>query len=122
MPRKIDKPVRFEAMGNIPIEITEYFGKVNTGEEGVSIAYLKCPGHWIEPGQSPSFEEYTIVLKGTLRVSTKKEYFDVNAGEGILTEKGEWIQYSTPTDEGSEYIAVCIPAFTMDRANRDANF
>ena len=119
MPVKISSPSVFVSMGNIPIEIAEYFGKVNTEQDDVSIAYLKCPGNWIEPGQSPEFDEYTVVLKGTLRVAGKDMHYDINSGEAILTKKGEWIQYSTPTDEGAEYIAVCIPAFTMDKANRE---
>jgi mannose-6-phosphate isomerase-like protein (cupin superfamily) len=119
MPVKIDKPAIFEDMGNKPILIKEYFGKVNSNTDEVSIAHLKCPGHWIEPGQMPEFDEYTVVLNGTLRITTKEQFFDVNAGEAILTEFGEWIQYSTPTDEGAEYIAVCLPAFSMERANRE---
>lgn len=106
-------------MGNKPIEIKEYFGKVNTGHDNVSIAHLICPGNWIEPGQRPQFDEYTVVLKGFLRVETKNETFDIHAGEAILTYKGEWVQYSTPNDEGADYIAVCLPAFTMEKANRD---
>lgn len=119
MPVKINKPSVFESIGNIPIEIAEYFGKVNTDQNDVSIAYLKCPGHWVEPGQCPEFDEYTVVLKGTLRIAVKEKIYDVNSGEAILTKKGEWIQYSTPTDEGAEYIAVCVPAFTMDTAHRE---
>lgn len=119
MPVKIDSPAAFEAMGNKPILIEEYFGKVNSNSNEVSIAILKCPGNWIEPAQTPEFDEYTVVLKGTLRISTRDKYFDVNAGEAILTGKGERIQYSTPTDEGSEYVAVCLPAFSIERANRE---
>jgi len=119
MPVKINQPTAFESMGNKPIEIREYFGKVNTGQDNVSIAHLFCPGNWIEPGQCPDFDEFTLVLKGLLRVETKNELFDIHAGEAIITLKGEWIQYSTPNDEGAEYIAVCLPAFTMEKANRD---
>ncbi len=118
MPLKINNPSIFESMGNKPIEIREYFGKVNTGTGEVSIARLVCPGNWIEPPQAPEFDEYTVVLSGTLRIATKETYFDVSAGQAILTRKGEWIQYSTPTDEGADYIAVCLPAFDIDKANR----
>jgi len=119
MPVKISKPAVFEAIGNKPILIEEYFGKVNSNNDEVSIAYLKCPGNWIEPPQEPEFDEYTLVLKGTLRISTKEKYYDVSPGEAILTQRKEWIQYSTPNGEGAEYIAVCLPAFTMERANRE---
>ena len=119
MPVKINNASVFTAMGNKPIEIREFFGKVNSGSEEISIARLICPGNWVEPGQKPDFDEYTVVLKGTLRVSAKDRYYDINAGEAIITYKGEWIQYSTPTGEGADYIAVCIPAFTIEKANRD---
>lgn len=119
MPVKIVKPTVFESMGNKPIEIREFFGNVNSKDDAVSIAHLICPGNWIEPGQQPGFDEYTVVLNGLLRVETKSEIYYIRAGEAIVTYKGEWIQYSTPNDEGAEYIAVCLPAFNMERAHRE---
>lgn len=119
MPIVIKSPTIIEAAGNKPKIIEEYFGKVNSKSSEVSIARMKSPQGWIEPGQRPEFDEYTIVLKGILQVKTEKEIIDVKAGSAILTKKGEWIQYSTPYDGSVEYIAVCLPAFTPDTVNRD---
>lgn len=115
---KINKPSVIEAAGNKPKIIMEYFGRVNSGDSAVSIAHMKSPGGWVEPAQTPEFDEYTVVLRGVLRVETKKETLDINAGEAVMTPKGEWIRYSTPGDEGAEYIAVCIPAFSPDTVHR----
>ena len=109
-----------KAEGNKPKTIEEYIGRVNSGTSGVSIAKMTCPGGWAEPGQTPEFDEYTVVLSGFLRVTTKDESIDVNAGEAIIVHRGEWVQYSTPTAEGAQYIAVCLPAFSPDTVHRDA--
>ncbi|MEW6196380.1 MAG: cupin [Bacteroidota bacterium] len=119
MPVKIEKPTIIEAAGNKPKIIEEYIGRVNSHTSDVSVARMKSPGGWIEPGQTPGFDEYTIVLKGLLRVTTKNSVYDLNAGEAIITKKGEWVQYSTPNPEGAEYVAVCLPAFSPETVHRD---
>ncbi len=119
MPILIRNPSTITAAGNKPKIIHEYVGRVNSGTTDLSIARMTSPGGWIEPGQQPEFDEYTIVLKGMLRVSTKDSYIDVNAGEAIITKSGEWVQYSTPNTEGAEYIAVCLPAFLPEAVHRD---
>ncbi len=119
MPLKINKPSVIEAAGNKPKIIEEYFGRVNSKTDAVSIARMIGPAGWVEPGQTPEFDEYTVVLKGALQVTTKNEKIIVKAGEAILTRKGEWIQYSTDEKEGAEYIAVCLPAFSPDTVHRD---
>ncbi len=116
----INAPSIIEAAGNKPKIIEEYVGKVNSHTDGVSIARMKSPAGWIEPGQRPEFTEYTVVLKGTLRVKSSHEVRDVHAGEAIIVDAGEWVQYSTPGSEGAEYIAVCLPAFTPATVHRDA--
>jgi mannose-6-phosphate isomerase-like protein (cupin superfamily) len=119
MPVKIDKPTIIKAAGNKPKEIKEYIGRVSSHSDEVSIARMKSPAGWIEPGQTPEFNEYTIVLKGMLRVETRDEILDIHEGEAVITPAGEWVQYSTPNHEGAEYIAVCCPAFSPDAVNRD---
>jgi mannose-6-phosphate isomerase-like protein (cupin superfamily) len=119
MPKLIKNPARIEAAGNKPKIIDEFIGRVNSSTEEISIAKMKSPAGWEEPGQTPEFDEYTIVLNGTLCVETKSETFDVNAGEAIITFKGEWIKYSSPYEEGAEYIAVCVPAFSTETVKRD---
>jgi ethanolamine utilization protein EutQ (cupin superfamily) len=119
MPTIIKNPTRIEAAGNKQKIINEFVGRVNSSTEQISIAKMKSPAGWEEPGQTPGFDEYTIVLKGLLRVETKEKIYDIKAGEGIITLKGEWIKYSTPSQEGAEYIAVCVPAFSPDTVNRD---
>ena len=119
MPIIIKSPTIIEAAGNKPKIIEEFFGKVNSQTSEISIAKMTSPQGWIEPGQRPEFDEYTIVLNGILQVKTEKEILDVKAGSAILTKKGEWIQYSTPYDGSVEYIAVCLPAFSPDTVNRD---
>lgn len=119
MPVKIEKPTIIEAAGNKPKIIEEYIGRVNSGTSEISIARMKSPGGWVEPGQTPEFDEYTVVLNGMLRVTTKDSVYDVNAGEAIIAKKGEWIQYSTPNPEGAEYVAVCLPAFSPAIVHRD---
>ena len=119
MPIKIEKAMIIEAAGNKPKIIEEYIGNVNSGNKDVSIAKMKSPGGWVEPGQTPEFDEYTVVLKGMLRVTTRENVFDINAGQAVITSRGEWIQYSTPGEDGAEYIAVCLPAFSPDSVHRD---
>ena len=118
MPTIIKNPPKIEAQGTKPKIIEEFIGKVNSSTEQISIAKMKSPKGWEEPGQTPEFDEYTIVLKGMLRVETKGKTFDINAGEAIITHKGEWIKYSTP-NEGTEYIAICLPAFSPKTVHRD---
>ncbi len=120
MARLIDNPTRIEAAGNKPKVIEEFVGRVNSGTNEVSIAKMSSPPGWIEPGQTPEFTEYTVVLKGTLRVETKNETLDVKEGQAVITNAGEWVRYSTPGNEGAEYIAVCLPAFSPDTVNRDS--
>jgi ethanolamine utilization protein EutQ (cupin superfamily) len=119
MPVFICSPSIVEAAGNKPKIIEEFFGRVNSNNQNVSIAKMKAPAGWIEPGQMPEFDEYTLVLKGVLRVTHKDGYKDVNAGEAVLTKKGEWVKYSTPDDTEAEYIAICIPAFSPETVHRD---
>lgn len=116
---KIEKPTIIEAAGNKPKIIEEFIGRVNSKTGDISIAKMTSPGGWVEPGQTPEFDEYTIVLKGMLRVTSKDSVIDVHTGEAIIAHKGEWIQYSTPGEEGAQYIAVCIPAFSPDTVHRD---
>jgi mannose-6-phosphate isomerase-like protein (cupin superfamily) len=118
-PTLIAKPARVAAAGTKPKLIDEYIGRVNSESEGLSVAHMRSPGGWIEPGQTPDFEEYTVVLKGVLRVEHRGGVLDVPAGQAVVAHRGEWVRYSTPEPEGAEYIAVCSPAFTVDGAHRD---
>jgi mannose-6-phosphate isomerase-like protein (cupin superfamily) len=118
MPKLIEKPTVIAAAGNKPKRIEEYIGRVNSATSALSIAKMTSPAGWIEPGQTPEFDEYTVVLKGTLRVTTKSGDLDVKAGQAVIVPAKEHVRYSTP-DEGAEYIAVCLPAFSMDTVNRD---
>ncbi len=120
MPTLVAQPTRITAAGNKPKLIDEYIGRVNSKTAGVSVAHMRSPQGWVEPGQTPEFEEFTIVLKGLLRVQHKNGVLDVAAGQAVITRRGEWIQYSTPAEGGAEYIAVCLPAFSMDTVHRDA--
>jgi len=120
VPELIEAPTVVEAAGNKPKIIEEYVGRVNTGGGDVSVARMRSPGGWEEPGQTPEFDEYTLVLRGLLRVRTRDETFDVRAGQAVVTRGGEWVQYSTPGEEGAEYVAVCLPAFSPDTVHRDA--
>ena len=117
MPKLIEKPTRIEAAGTKPKLIDEYVGRVNSGTAPVSIAHMRSPAGWEEPGQAPEFDEYTIVLKGMVRVTHRGGTLEVHAGQAVHAAKGEWIQYSTP--DGAEYIAVCLPAFSPDTVHRD---
>lgn len=121
MPTLIARPTRITAAGNKPKLIDEYIGRVNSGHEALSIAHMRSPGGWVEPGQTPEFDEYTVVLKGMLRVAHKDGVIDVQAGQAVQTAAGEWVQYSTPTAEGAEYLAVCLPAFALQTVHRDAS-
>ena len=119
MPKLITSPVIVQAAGNKPKIIEEYIGRVNSKTEAVSIARMKSPGGWVEPGQTPEFDEYTVVLKGKLRVTYKEGFIEVNEGQAVHVMKGEWVQYSTPGADGAEYIAVCLPAFSPEIVYRD---
>ena len=119
MPTLITNPTRITAAGNKPKLIDEYIGRVNSQSSGVSVAHMRSPQGWEEPGQTPEFDEFTVVLKGALRVTHRGGQFDVSAGQAVIAHRGEWIQYSTPAEGGAEYIAVCLPAFSMDTVHRD---
>jgi len=119
MPTHIKQPSVIEAAGNKPKRIEEFIGRVNSKTSACSIARMASPSGWVEPGQTPEFDEYTVVLRGSLRVTTRDGAIDVGAGEAVITHRGEWVQYSTPGAEGAEYIAVCLPAFAMDTVHRD---
>jgi quercetin dioxygenase-like cupin family protein len=117
MPELIDDPVRVEAAGEPPKLIDEFAGRASNGEKRVSVARMRSPAGWSEPGQRPEFDEYTVVMAGTLHVETEDDALDVAAGKAILTRAGEWVRYSTPV--GAEYVAVCLPAFSPDTVHRD---
>jgi len=120
MPTLIPQPTRITAAGNKPKLIDEYIGRVNSKTSAASVAHMRSPQGWEEPGQKPGFDEFTIVLKGMLRVEHRGGTLDVNAGQAVIAHSGEWIRYSTPLDGGAEYIAVCLPAFSMDTVHRDS--
>jgi len=119
MPILIKTPTVIAAAGNKPKEIREYVGRVNSKTGDLSIARMKSPAGWIEPGQKPEFNEYTLVLRGMLRVKTEDDVIDVHEGEAIVVNRGEWVQYSTPEADGAEYVAVCLPAFSPEIVHRD---
>ena len=120
MPKLVEAPTVIAAAGNKPKVIEEYVGRVNTRTEAVSIARMRSPGGWEEPGQAPEFDEYTVVLRGLLRVKSRDgEALDVRAGQAVVTRAGEWVQYSTPEEEGAEYVAICLPAFSPAIVHRD---
>jgi mannose-6-phosphate isomerase-like protein (cupin superfamily) len=119
MPTLISQPTRIQSAGNKPKLIDEYIGRVNSQTTATSIAHMCSPSGWIEPGQTPTFDEFTVVLKGTVRVEHTSGSFDVTAGQAVIAHAGEWIRYSTPHEGGAEYIAVCLPAFSMDTVHRD---
>jgi mannose-6-phosphate isomerase-like protein (cupin superfamily) len=119
MPTHIARPTIIQAAGNKPKVIEEFIGRVNSNTSDLSIARMKSPAGWVEPGQTPEFDEYTIVLRGMLRVVTKDGTLDVAPGQAIISHRGEWVQYSTPNPEGAEYIAVCLPAFSPASVHRD---
>jgi mannose-6-phosphate isomerase-like protein (cupin superfamily) len=123
MPTLIANPTRIQAAGNKPKLIDEYIGRVNSKTTGASVAHMRSPQGWVEPGQTPEFEEFTIVLKGLLRVEHRTNgtvgSLDVAAGQAVIAHAGEWVRYSTPQEGGAEYIAVCLPAFSMETVHRD---
>ena len=119
MPRLISAPSVIHAAGNKPKRIEEYAGRVNSGHADVSVARMKSPAGWLEPGQRPEFEEITVVLQGTVRVEHEGGSLDVTAGQAVVTAPGEWVRYSTPHEGGAEYIAVCLPAFSPATVHRD---
>lgn len=119
MPTLIPQATRIQSAGNKPKLIDEYIGRVNSKTSAASVAHMRSPQGWLEPGQTPEFDEFTIVLKGMLRVEHKSGTLDVHAGQAVVAHAGEWIRYSTPNAEGAEYIAVCLPAFSMETVHRD---
>ena len=119
MPTLIASASRIAAAGTKPKLIDEHIGRVNSGTTDVSIAHMRSPGGWIEPGQQPEFDEFTVVLSGTLHVEHEGGDLDVHAGEAVITHKGEWVRYSTPEPQGADYVAVCLPAFSPDLVHRD---
>ena len=120
MVRVISEPKRIHAHGQPPKVIEEFIGRVNSAPEAVSIARMKSPCGWSEPGQTPEFDEYTVVLRGALHVETRAGTHRVAAGQAVIAERGEWVRYSTPEADGAEYIAVCLPAFSPQSVHRDA--
>jgi ethanolamine utilization protein EutQ len=120
MPTLIKQPTRIQSAGNKPKLIDEYVGRVNSNTSATSIAHMRSPQGWVEPGQTPEFDEFTIVLKGMVRVQHRHGEMDVHAGQGVIAHAGEWVQYATPNPEGAEYIAVCLPAFAMETVHRDS--
>ena len=119
MPILVAQPTRIRAAGTKPKLIDEFIGRVNTKTAGVSVAHMRSPQGWEEPGQTPEFDEFTIVLRGSVRVRHAGGELEVKAGQAVITHRGEWIQYSTPDAGGAEYIAVCLPAFSMETVHRD---
>ena len=119
MVKLIASPTRAEAAGNRPKMIDELVGRFNTATEGVSIAHMRSPGGWVEPGQRPDFDEYTVVLAGRVHVAFLGGELDVVPGQAVIASAGEWVQYSTPDNEGAEYLAVCLPAFSPEAVHRD---
>ena len=120
MPKLIETPTVITAAGNMPKRIEEFVGRVNSKTDAVSIARMKSPSGWVEPGQTPQFNEYTVVLRGLLRVTTRTGSIDVKEGQAIITERNEWVQYSTPGPDGAEYIAICLLAFSLESVHRDS--
>jgi ethanolamine utilization protein EutQ (cupin superfamily) len=120
MPTLIAQPTRVTAAGNKPKLIDEYVGRVNSGTGALSVAHMRSPGGWMEPGQTPEFDEFTLVLRGVLRVEHTGGAMEVRAGQAVIAQHGEWVRYSTPEADGAEYIAVCLPAFSMDTVHRDS--
>ncbi len=116
---QIEKPTIVQAVGNKPKVIEEFIGRVNSQTGDLSVARMQSPGGWVEPGQTPEFDEYTVVLRGALRVTTRSGALDIRAGQAVIAPRGEWVQYSTPGDDGAEYIAICLPAFSPNTVHRD---
>jgi mannose-6-phosphate isomerase-like protein (cupin superfamily) len=119
MAKLIEKPTIVQAAGNKPKRIEEFVGRVNSATRAASVARMTSPSGWQEPGQTPEFDEFTLVLRGTLRVETREGTLDVSAGQAVIAPAGEWVRYSTPGADGAEYVAVCVPAFSPDTVHRD---
>ena len=119
MPTLIPQPTRIQSAGNKPKLIDEYIGRVNSKSSSASVAHMRSPAGWVEPGQTPDFAEFTIVLKGTLHVEHENGSIDIAAGQAVIAYAGEWVRYSTPQEGGAEYVAVCVPAFSMETVHRD---
>jgi mannose-6-phosphate isomerase-like protein (cupin superfamily) len=119
MPRLLDAPVRIDAAGQPPKQISEFIGRMATNHKHISVAQMVSPGGWHEQGQRPEFDEISVVLRGVLRVEHEAGHTDVQAGQAVITVRGEWVRYSTPQPEGAEYIAICLPAFSEEKAHRD---
>ena len=118
-PTLLSAPTRITAAGNKPKVIDEYIGRINSNTSEASVAHMRSPSGWLEPGQTPDFDEFTVVLKGMIRVEYAAGTLDVRAGQAVITHKGQWVRYSTPEEDGAEYIAVCLPAFSMETVHRD---
>jgi mannose-6-phosphate isomerase-like protein (cupin superfamily) len=119
MATHITQPTIIQAVGNKPKQIEEFIGRVNSSTSALSVARMKSPQGWVEPGQTPDFDEYTVVLRGSLRVTSRDGAIDVRAGQAVIAPRGQWVQYSSPDPEGAEYIAVCLPAFSPETVHRD---
>jgi mannose-6-phosphate isomerase-like protein (cupin superfamily) len=119
VPTLIAEPTRIQSAGNKPKLIDEFIGRVNSKTDAASVARMRSPGGWEEPGQTPEFDEFTIVLSGRLRLEHAGGSLDVRAGQAVIAHHGEWVRYSTPDADGAEYIAVCVPAFSMETVHRD---
>jgi mannose-6-phosphate isomerase-like protein (cupin superfamily) len=119
MATHITQPTIIQAVGNKPKQIEEFVGRVNSSTSALSVARMKSPQGWVEPGQTPDFDEYTVVLRGSLRVTSRDSAIDVRAGQAVIAPRGQWVQYSSPDPEGAEYIAVCLPAFSPETVHRD---
>lgn len=119
MPKLILAPTTIPAPGQPPKRIDEYVGRVNTGDTAISVAHMKSPAGWSEPGQRPEFRELTLVLSGCLRVEHDGGVMLVGAGQAIIAEPGEWVRYSSPTEEGAQYVAICVDAFSPSAVHRD---
>ena len=119
MPRLIEAPTRVAAAGTKPKIIEEFVGRLATGTADVSVARMQSPSGWVEPSQTPAFDEYTVVLRGMLRVEARDGTLDVRAGQAVHARRGEWVRYSTPEAEGAEYVAICVPAFSPETVRRD---
>jgi quercetin dioxygenase-like cupin family protein len=119
MPRLIEAPAIVQAAGTKPKRIEEFVGRINSGHSALSVARMRSPAGWREPGQRPEFEAITVVLSGLVRVEYEGGSLDVRAGQAVVTSPGEWVRYSTPEADGAEYVAVCLPAFSPDTVHRD---
>jgi mannose-6-phosphate isomerase-like protein (cupin superfamily) len=121
MARLIQSPTKIEAAGTKPKVIEEFVGRVNSGTQALSVARMRSPEGWEEPGQTPEFDEYTVVIAGAIRVETGDGSFDVQAGQAVIAPKGEWVRYSTPVAGGADYLAMCLPAFSPETVHRDGH-